>query len=285
MTWMIRRALKAPLVTRSLLRRGMGADGGTNGCNVLIYHRVDGSLPLELDLDPELFRRQLEFIAKATRVVGYDAALCELAGPEAEPASEAAYPPTALTFDDGYVDFYTRVYPLLLQCNVPATLFVTTGFVEERKPYPMLSRPDAAVEPVTWEMLGEMAESGLVTLGAHTHTHPVLTRLPIAQVEEELAYPLELFERRLGVRPRHFAYPRAEANPALRTLVARHYASGAVGGGRRAVPESFDRYAVPRIPIRRSDGWRFFRAKLRGWLDDEEVVYERLRRMAGGSTA
>ena len=153
-------------------------------------------------------------------MVGYDearlwhaASLGEASGVDGSRRSGSTYPPTALTFDDGYVDFYTRVYPLLLSVNVPATLFVTTGFVEERKPYPMLSRPDAAVEPVTWEMLGEMAESGLVTLGAHTHTHPVLTLLPVAQVEEELAYPLELFERRLGMRPRAFRLPAGGSEP------------------------------------------------------------------------
>ncbi len=160
---------------------------------------------------------------------------------------------------------------------------MTTGFVEDGIPYPMMSNPDAAVAPVTWDMLGEMQQSGLVTLGAHTHTHPVLATLPPAQVEEELARPLELFERRLGLRPKHFAYPRAQATPALRTLVARHYSSAVIGGGMRATPENFDRYRIPRIPIRRSDGWQFFRAKLRGWLDDEEPMYERLRALAGRS--
>ena len=93
---------------------------------------------------------------------------------------------TILTFDDGYEDFYTQVYPILRQYELPAMLFVTTGFVDEGIPYPMISNPDSDVKRVTWAMLGEMAESGLVTLGAHTHTHPVLTELTNGQIEEEV---------------------------------------------------------------------------------------------------
>ncbi len=172
------------------------------------------------------------------------------------------------------------MFPLLQEYALPALLFVTTGFVEERIAYPMLSAPGAQTPAVTWEMLGEMAASGLVTLGAHTHTHPVLVGLPPARVEEELAAPLEWFARRLGLRPRHFAYPRAEWDETARGLAARYYDTAAAGGGRRATANDFDRYAIPRVPIRRSDGQLFFRAKLAGWLAGEERVYAGLHRAA-----
>ena len=276
MRWMVRRAAKAPLVTSGIIRQSLRPQARRRGCSFLIYHRIDGGLPLELDLDPNLFRRQTALLAATRRVISYEEALTQLESPSL--AEDSAY---VLTFDDGYLDFYTRVFPLLQQHDLPAILFVTTGFVEEGKPYPMLSNPDAAVQPVTWDMLGEMAESRLVTLGAHTHTHPVLTDKPPQQIVEELAKPLELFERRLGMRPSHFAYPRAESNAAVRSLVAQYYDSAVAGGGRRATAEEFDRYNIPRIPIRRSDGWQFFRAKLHGWLEDEEFVYERMRTLIG----
>jgi peptidoglycan/xylan/chitin deacetylase (PgdA/CDA1 family) len=158
---------------------------------------------------------------------------------------------------------------------------VTTGFVEERVPYPMLSYPDLAVEPVTWEMLGEMAESGLVTLGAHTHSHPLLTGVSVEQVEEELTKPLELFQQRLGFRPQHFCYPRAIWTPEIEKLVMRHYHSAVVGGGEWATPTAFNPYRVPRLPVRRSDGWRYFLAKVEGRMANEEALYARMRRVLG----
>ena len=276
MRWMVRWAAKAPLLTSGIIRQSLRHQARPGACSFLIYHRVDGGLPLEIDLAPDLFRRQMALLAATRRVIPYEQALKRLESP-----TQNDQPAYVLTFDDGYLDFYTRVFPLLRQYDLPAILFVTTGFVEDGTPYPMLSNPDAVVQPVTWDMLGEMAESGLVTLGAHTHTHPVLTGRPPWRIEEELVQPLELFERRLGLRPAHFAYPRAEWNAEVRSLVARYFASAVAGGGRRAMPKGFDRYSIPRIPIRRSDGWQFFRAKLRGWLDDEEPMYERLRALTG----
>jgi peptidoglycan/xylan/chitin deacetylase (PgdA/CDA1 family) len=297
MSFMLRRVLKAPLATKGAaqeaIRRYSGAGDERKGCSFLIYHRVDGGLPLELDLEPDLFRRQMVWLAARTRVLPYQEALAQLvyhakqpiqAGRTAGQVPHQCSSSLVITFDDGYEDFYTRVFPILVEHGLPATLFVTTGFVEEGKPYPLLSRPSADVRPLTWEMLGEMAESELITLGAHTHSHPVLVGLPTDKVEEELVRPLELFERRLGMRPAHFAYPRAEASAPVRDLVCRHYASAVVGGGRPAQPAAFDRYRIPRIPIRRSDGWRFFRPKLRGWLADEEAVYAHLRTLTGRGT-
>ncbi len=276
MQW-ARSGLKVPLAIGGAVRQAFGASHAADG-NVafLIYHRVDGALPLELDLDAGLFARQLAFLAGTGRVIGYEQAVERLLGGAAENG-----PAFVLTFDDGYADFYTRVFPLLQEYALPALLFVTTGFVEEQVAYPLLAAPGAQTPAVTWEMLGEMATSGLVTLGAHTHTHPVLVGQPASRVEEELAAPLELFDRRLGLRPRHFAYPRAVWDASVRDLAARYYATAAAGGGRCAMPRAFDRYAIPRIPIRRSDGWLFFRAKLAGWLAGEERVYAALHAAAG----
>ncbi len=38
-----------------------------------------------------------------------------------------------LTFDDGYKCIYTDIYPILKKYNVPATVFLTTGFLDNKK--------------------------------------------------------------------------------------------------------------------------------------------------------
>jgi peptidoglycan/xylan/chitin deacetylase (PgdA/CDA1 family) len=185
-----------------------------------------------------------------------------------------------LTFDDGYEDFFTHVFPLLKEQAVPATLFVTTGFVEGQIAHPFSITPSAAVRPVTWDMLGKMQESGLVTLGAHTHTHPNLVGASQDRIADELAYPIELFRARLGVSVSHFAYPRAKWNGEAEALVKKFYASAVIGEGKKATTRTFDPHRIPRVPVRRSDGWLFFKAKLRGWLKDEETVYAYLKGVA-----
>lgn len=265
------RTLKALLVAQEGARHALGQASPPGGAAFLIYHRVAGTLALELDIGPALFRRQMAWLAATRQVIAYDEAVTRLRNGSDEPG-------VVLTFDDGYRDFYTEVFPVLREYALPATLFVTTGFVEDGTPYPMMSVRGVEVAPVTWEMLGEMAESGLVTLGAHTHTHPVLAGQAPGRVAEELERPLELFQRRLGLRPRHFAYPKAIWDGAAEAAVARCYATAVIGGGAAATPARFNAYRIPRVPVRRSDGWWFFRAKLNGWLAGEEPMYERLRR-------
>ncbi|MCL4708230.1 polysaccharide deacetylase family protein [bacterium] len=229
----------------------------------------------ELDLPIALFRRQLEFLARAGGVISYDQALQAL---RSKPQTETDA--VVLTFDDGFVNFYTHVFPILRQLGLPATLFVTTGFVETGIPYPLLHHASGAeAKPVTWDMLGEMASSGLVTIGAHTHTHVYLDNEPEDKVIEELAIPQELFRQRLGLDVRHFAYPKALWNPAVEKLVAKYYTSAVISGGHRATPDGFNPYRIPRVPIRCSDGWFFFLAKLRGFLSGEEALYSKLHKL------
>lgn len=258
-------------VKESLLLSGRLRSPVQTGCTFLIYHSVTGQLPIELDLAPALLERQLAYLAQSGRVIAYDEALRRLQ------RGIGVAGGVVLTFDDGYLDFYTTVYPLLQRWQLPAMLFVTTGFVEERVAYPMVSYPHLAVEPVTWDMLAEMAASGLVTLGAHTHTHPDLTTVSSQALEEELAKPLCLFQQRLGITPKHFCYPRARWRPDLETEITQYYETAVVAGGKAAAVATFHPYRIPRLPIRRSDGWRYFQAKVDGRMANEEAFYERLR--------
>jgi peptidoglycan/xylan/chitin deacetylase (PgdA/CDA1 family) len=58
-----------------------------------------------------------------------------------------------------------------------------------------------------WEELADFARHPLVTLGAHTVSHPVLAALSDGPARAELADGAEAMERHLGLRPRHAAYP------------------------------------------------------------------------------
>lgn len=262
------KSLKIPILLRNLFR-----PKDEKGLNFLIYHNISGNLSFELDMPLPTFRRQLEYLARTQRVVSYHQAL-QILQAGIRPSEERF----VLTFDDGYREFYTHVFPLLCRFKLPAILFVTTGFVETGIPYPLLSHPKARVNPVNWDMLAEMVESGLVTVGAHTHTHPVLINQPEERVIEELEKPKEIFRSCLGLDAQHFAYPKALWNETIEPLVAKYYLSAVICNEKKALSASFHPYRIPRIPIRRSDGWFFFLAKIHGWLEGEEAMYDKLRR-------
>jgi len=67
-----------------------------------------------------------------------------------------------------------------------------------------------------WQELAALAADPLVTIGAHTVNHPILTKVDDKTVRAELENSRAVIEAALGVRPRHLAYPvgdRSAAGP------------------------------------------------------------------------
>ena len=56
-------------------------------------------------------------------------------------------------------------------------------------------------------------------IGAHTCTHPWLTRIPLAEAREEIFASKARLEDLFGSPVRHFCYPYGDWNPAVRDLV------------------------------------------------------------------
>ena len=80
--------------------------------------------------------------------------------------------PVLLTFDDGYLSFYTTAYPILKAFNYPAVYALITSWLEipadGRIQYDdTTSLPRSAF--VTWEQVREMQASGLIEIASHTH--------------------------------------------------------------------------------------------------------------------
>jgi peptidoglycan/xylan/chitin deacetylase (PgdA/CDA1 family) len=60
---------------------------------------------------------------------------------------------------------------------------------------------------MSWQELADLARDPLVTIGAHTVNHPILTKVTEGAVRAELDNSRSVIEAAIGVRPQHFAYP------------------------------------------------------------------------------
>jgi peptidoglycan/xylan/chitin deacetylase (PgdA/CDA1 family) len=60
---------------------------------------------------------------------------------------------------------------------------------------------------LSWDEVREMQQSGLVTIGSHTLSHPILTRVSHASAMEELRESKRILEKRTGAPVEFFAYP------------------------------------------------------------------------------
>jgi peptidoglycan/xylan/chitin deacetylase (PgdA/CDA1 family) len=59
---------------------------------------------------------------------------------------------------------------------------------------------------LTWEQIREMAKAG-ITFGAHTVSHPILSRMPLDKAVQEIETSKRTIEDKIGQRVRLFAYP------------------------------------------------------------------------------
>lgn len=92
--------------------------------SILMYHRVTDN-PLLPGISPTLFEAQIVYVKERFNVVSLNDLLIGLQG-KSEPYQ------LAITFDDGHRDFYTTAWPILRKHKIPATLFVTTGFLDKK---------------------------------------------------------------------------------------------------------------------------------------------------------
>ncbi len=60
---------------------------------------------------------------------------------------------------------------------------------------------------LSWDEVRGLDANPLVTIGAHTLTHPALSQIGEAEASYEMAESRRVIAQELGERPRHFAYP------------------------------------------------------------------------------
>jgi peptidoglycan/xylan/chitin deacetylase (PgdA/CDA1 family) len=249
-----RKAVKAAVLPGGIITRRRPGD-----VVILLYHRVGGRGG-EIDLPAALFERQLALLAERERVLTLDQAVAGGGGG------------VVVTVDDGYRDFHDTVLPLLVRYRVPAVLYLATSLVAGEGAGP--DDPDA----LTWSQLAEAVASGLVTVGAHTHGHSDLSHAPEAVCRDEMARSKRLVEDRLGVACRHFAYPWAVGSPTADRVARELFDSAALDAWRTNRAGAIDPWRLGRVPILASDGFAFFRAKVKGRLDGEALAYRALGR-------
>jgi peptidoglycan/xylan/chitin deacetylase (PgdA/CDA1 family) len=171
---------------------------------ILLYHRVAevAADPEQVTVSPARFADHLEVI----RQTCYPMRLLDLV----TAVHRRAIPRRAvvLTFDDGFADFVQEAYPLLWAADIPATVFVISGEVA-----PSQQAAEAAAAPqqlpriMHADELRLLTRDGLVEVGSHSVTHPVLASLSRDQQRVEIRGSRAQLEGLLGSPVVTFAYP------------------------------------------------------------------------------
>ena len=94
--------------------------------SILIFHRVHAQVDALYPDEPDVarFERIVRYVALGFRVMRLDEAISRLASGTLPSRS------MVITFDDGYADNAELALPILRRAGLPATFFVSTGFLD-----------------------------------------------------------------------------------------------------------------------------------------------------------
>ncbi len=301
-----------------------------------MYHRIEDD-PVDywgLAVSPANFEEHLRVLRGTRRPLPLSEFVSNLVAGTLSPDA------VALTFDDGYVDNLINAKPRLAAAEVPATVFVTTGYTDSYEAFwwdelaklilhgnapqlftiticgeslqfdfgvespacdsgntsiaslhkrrtalwtlrqalrPLLNderrqimntlrstltwpgRQKSLGRAMTSEELREIISDGLVTIGAHTVTHPMLSTLNTAACCSEITESKLSCETLIEAPVTAFAYPYGDFDVKSREAVKAAGFTLACSVERGTVNTASDIFALPRIYVPNLDGEAFER--------------------------
>lgn len=203
---------------------------------ILLYHSVSSEAePLDapFTLAPALFREHLEMLQSwgaNTLTVSEFVEHIRLERPVPRRS-------VLITFDDAYADTVEVAVPILLELGMTATVYVTTGFVDQTV---------RSKKMISWREVRSLHECGF-EVGAHSESHRELDTVPRAQAQAEVQGPKQRLEQELSAPIRSYAYPHGYYTPALQRLVATSAYTSASAVRNAVSHPADDIYALSRL--------------------------------------
>lgn len=169
---------------------------GANGIPILTYHYI-GNNPNPkdkardaLEVTPDKFEEQMQYLSSnGFTPISLDTLYAIFTNQNRRPAKAIV-----LTFDDGYIDFYTTAFPILKRFNFHAVSFIPTGLI-------------GGGYYMNWSQIKEIQSSGLITFEDHTVTHSNLASLSYSAALKQMVDSKNLLALQTGYPVNFIAYP------------------------------------------------------------------------------
>ena len=165
--------------------------------HVRVYSNNRDKLGIRLSVTPTLFASQLDALQQAGF---HTVTFSDLQKGTLMPAK-----PLILTFDDGYDNAATAVLPELQKRGMVGVFYIISGKV---------GMPGY----MTFDQLKLLRDAGM-ELGAHTITHPDLSRLTPLKQQKEIGDSIDYLRTKLNISVWSFAYPVGKYNAASVAIV------------------------------------------------------------------
>jgi peptidoglycan/xylan/chitin deacetylase (PgdA/CDA1 family) len=230
--------------------------------SILMYHQVGDFAPMKTHragyCHHRSFARQMAVLRLlGYEVIGLDAAVAGLAG-------EAPLPRRAvvLTFDDGYQNFYDYAWPVLKRHGFPATVFLVSDRIGDTTRW--LTGDGRGDTPLMDAAhIRELHRQG-VLFGAHSATHPRLSKIEPERMREEVARSKLALESLLNESVDYFCYPYGDYDHAVMAAVRQNGFRAALTCMRGDAAPGGDPLQLPRKAISFGDSLLGYFWKLEG---------------------
>jgi peptidoglycan/xylan/chitin deacetylase (PgdA/CDA1 family) len=223
----------------------------TNCLPILMYHHIcpfNAADSPRWQLTPEAFEQQLRHLRdsgfRTVTLTDWQQAMITQTPLPGKVVS--------LTFDDGYLDFYTTAWPLLKQYGFSASVFIITDHV---------GRQFEGATLMDWYHIKQLQKEG-VEFGSHSAQHPVLSALSNTDMVREGLRSRLLLEKKLDTPVQAFCYPYGDSNPIVRHLIGACGYTVGLSLGERCSSFEDDLLHLSRIEIEGTDSLVRFIAKL-----------------------
>jgi peptidoglycan/xylan/chitin deacetylase (PgdA/CDA1 family) len=225
-----------------------------------MYHKVTEQAPVDYltirlsDLD-----RQLQYLRES----GYTTISAQQLADHQYHGRPLPPRPVLLTFDDGYHDNFTLLYPLLVKYGMRATIFLVASFIRQTgHTYPELKF-------MSEEQLRQM-DPDRIEFGLHTFDHSNYKEMSAVQVAADIDQcKAMLAQLQVPVAPilayTYGAYPKSGASRQAMMQVLKEKGiclAFRIGNRINSVPVK-DPLVVQRIDIRGNESFGQFRRKLK----------------------
>lgn len=216
------------------------------GFRVLMYHsvgtRVPGDYLERYSISPGLFQQQMNHLSEHFPIKKFtDVGVHENA--------------IAVTFDDGFADNLDIASPVLVDLNIPFTIFVTSNNIGANSMY------------LSANGLRELSNVPGALIGAHGVSHRSLTGCNNSELYDELINSKKIIEDIIGKNVKTMSYPHGSVNQQVRETVsiAGYELSASSRFGNNL--NNFDPLKIDRTDIWSNDDLLVFQSKLNGEWD------------------
>ena len=163
-----------------------------SSCVVVYYHSVDVG-------------ERIRFAKQMDQLLSYAKPIATAETAELVPGTRYV----AVTFDDGFRNFYECALPELVKRGIPVTMFVISDAIGKT-----FGPEDYPEQVMSLEQIRTLPEN-LVTIGSHTMTHPLLPSINLDQAKREIALSRVKLEEQLHRSIVLFSFPYGGFNQKL----------------------------------------------------------------------